>query len=123
MPHVREANVGRNDRRRRRRSKDFQVEAPGFSPGNKIRLEEPHLAAGRLERSPKDEATHVKPPKPQSNPQTKENKLLKRARPWQRIIAKTAILKREQKSPLKSGLFLLPEEGPPAKSLKILERH
>jgi hypothetical protein len=73
VPHVREAN----DDRRRRRSKDFQVEAPGFSPGNKIRLEEPHLAAGRPERSPKDEATHVKPPNRKTIPKRKKTSYLK----------------------------------------------
>ena len=60
-------------------------------------------------------------PQTANNPQTIENKQLKRASPWQRITAKTAILNTEQKSPLKSGLFLLPEEDPPAKSLKTLE--
>jgi hypothetical protein len=65
VPHVREANVGRNNRRRRRRSKDLPVEALGFSPGNKDWLEEPHLAVGGRSAVREDEAT-------QSSPQTEK---------------------------------------------------
>jgi len=105
------ANVGRNDRRRRRRT-EFRV-APGFSPGNKKGLEEPYLAAaGRAQSEGRSDL--VKPTAGKIiRKQLKINRL--KEPQFGRLIPQNCYPRYRERKPAMSGLFYWDRTGPPAK--------